>query len=483
MTKYYVTTPIYYINDKPHIGHAYATILADVVARYHRQRGNEVAFSTGTDENSQKTIQAAEASGLELGAYTDAMAAQWEEVWKALNISYTRFVRTTESDHKKAVHEFIKRVEKSGDIYKGTYEGLYCTGCEEFKRESDLVDGKCPLHNRVPDKIKEDNYFFKLSKYQQLLLDFYKNNPDAIVPASRRNEVLSFIERGLEDFSISRPKKVWGIPWPDDKDQVVYVWFDALINYLTVAGFPGDISETWPADLHIVGKDITKFHSIYWPAMLMSANIEPAKQVLGTGFFTVEGQKISKSLGNAIDPLELIEIYGVDALRYYLLREIPLGSDGEFTRARFDALYNADLANELGNLVQRVAVMSNRYLEGKIGEIPPHSHDVSNFEIAMGELRFEKALEEIWALVKGLNQYLEEEKPWTVAKTDMDATSDILHHAISDILQIATLLLPFMPSTAQKIATTFANGAINLDAGVLFPKADTIEKTEIQIKG
>jgi methionyl-tRNA synthetase len=232
-----------------------------------------------------------------------------------------------------------------------------------------------------------------------------------------------------------------------------------------------------------VGKDITKFHSIYWPAMLMSANIEPAKQVLGTGFFTVEGQKISKSLGNAIDPLELIEIYGVDALRYYLLREIPLGSDGEFTRARFDALYNADLANELGNLVQRVAVMSNRYLEGKIGEIPPHSHDVSNFEIAMGELRFEKALEEIWALVKGLNQYLEEEKPWTVAKTDMDATSDILHHAISDILQIATLLLPFMPSTAQKIATTFANGAINLDAGVLFPKADTIEKTEIQIKG
>ena len=483
MSKFYVTTPIYYINDKPHIGHAYATILADVISRYHRQLGNEAVFSAGLDENSQKTVQAAEKAGLKLDEYTDKMAAEWQEVWKALNISHTNFIRTTDPDHKKAVHAFIKLVEKNGDIYKGTYEGLYCVGCEEFKREADLVEGKCPLHNTIPEHIKEDNYFFKLSKFQQPLLDYYKNNPEAIVPVGRRNEVLSFIERGLEDFSISRPKKVWGIAWPDDKDQVVYVWFDALINYLTVAGFPGDISEVWPADLHVVGKDITKFHSIYWPAMLMSAGIELPKQVLATGFFTVEGQKISKSLGNAIDPLELIEIYGVDALRYYLIREIPLGSDGEFTRARFEALYNSDLANELGNLVQRVAVMSKRYLDGKIGIIPPHSHDVSNFEQAMTELRFDKALEEIWVLVKGLNQYLEEEKPWIVAKSDMDQVSEILHHAISDVLQIATLILPFMPATAQKIASIFANGEINLDAGVLFPKADSIEKSEPDIKG
>ena len=483
MPKFYVTTPIYYINDKPHIGHAYATILADVLARYHRQRGFEVAFSTGTDENSQKTVQAAELVGLKLDDYTESMANIWEGIWKSLNISYTRFIRTTDEDHKKAVYEFIKRVEKSGDIYKGTYEGLYCVGCEEFKREKDLVDGKCPNHNTVPESIKEDNYFFKLSKYQQPLLDFYKNNPDAIVPVGRRNEVLSFIERGLEDFSISRPKKVWGIPWPGDADQVVYVWFDALINYLTVTGFPDDVSGLWPVDLHVVGKDITKFHCIYWPAMLMSANLGLPKQVLGHGFFTVEGKKISKSLGNAIDPLSLIEEKGVDALRYYLLREIPLGSDGEFTAARFETLYNTDLANELGNLVQRIAVMSNRYLNGKIGEIPAHSHDVSSFEKAMSDLRFDKALEEVWLLVKGLNQFLEEEKPWVVAKTDMDATSDMLHHAIADLLQVATLLLPFMPNTAQKIAATFADGKIDLSIGVLFPKADMITKTDIEIKG
>lgn len=483
MSKFYVTTPIYYINDKPHIGHAYATILADVVARYHRQRGIEVAFSTGTDENSQKTIQAAEAAGSTVAVYTDTMAQTWENTWKALNISYTSFIRTTDADHKKAVHEFIKRVDKSGDIYKGSYEGLYCTGCEEFKREADLTDGKCPLHNKVPEQIKEDNYFFNLKKYQQALLDHYKANPDAIVPVGRRNEIISFIERGLEDFSISRPKKVWGIPWPGDDEQVVYVWFDALINYLTVAGFPKDESPWWPADLHVVGKDITKFHCIYWPAMLLSAGLLLPRQVLGHGFFTIEGQKISKSLGNAINPIELADEYNVDAVRYYLLREIPLGSDGEFTRARFETLYNTDLANELGNLVQRVAVMTERYLGGEIGEYPPHSHDATAFEQAMTELRFDRALEEIWQFIKGLNQYLEQEKPWAVAKTDMDATADILRHAIADLQQVATLLLPFLPVTAQKIAATFADGKVDLSVGLLFPKADAIQKTDIEIKG
>ncbi len=483
MAKFFVTTPIYYINDKPHIGHAYSTFAADVVARYHRQKGEEVLFSAGVDENSQKTVQAAEAAGKSLADYTKDMSDIWESTWRRAGVSNDAFIRTTTPEHKAAVYELIKRVRAKDDIYKGTYEGYYCVGCEEFKKEDELLEGKlCPIHKKPVDLIKEDNYFFKLSKYQQPLLDYIKEHPEFIQPESRRNEVVAFIERGLHDFSVSRSTQKWGIPWPDDKDQVVYVWFDALVNYLTAAGFPkASFAEKWPADLHIVGKDIIKFHCIYWPAMLMSAGLPLPRQVFAHGFFTIDGQKISKSLGNAIDPVELAGNFGIDALRYYLLSEFAFGADGEFSRTRFETIYNSDLANDLGNLVQRVAVMITRYLDGTIGELPPHSHDITPYEEAMAELRFDRALGEVWLLIRGLNQYLEEEKPWQLAKNDTTQLAEVLHHAVSDLVQIATLLMPFVPGTAKKIADTFAAGRVHAEVGLLFPKPETIEKTEFTI--
>jgi len=484
MAKFYVTTPIYYINDKPHIGHAYSTFAADVLARYHRQKGETVLFSAGVDENSQKTVQAAAAAGKDIADYTKDMSAIWEQTWHRAEVSNDVFVRTTSPEHKRAVMEFIKRVEAQDDIYKGTYEGYYCVGCEEFKKEDELLEGKlCPIHKKPADLIKEDNYFFKLSKYQQPLLDYIEQHPEFIQPQSRRNEVVAFIKRGLHDFSISRSTQKWGLPWPGNKEQVVYVWFDALINYLTAAGFPDDTyTDQWPADVQIVGKDITKFHAIYWPAMLMSAGIALPKTVFGHGFFTIEGEKISKSLGNGIDPVELAGSYGIDALRYYLLSEIPFGADGEFSHTRFETVYNTELANDLGNLVQRVAVMITKYLEGNIGELPPHSHDIAPYETAMAEIKLDKALGEIWLLIRGLNQYLEEEKPWKLAKTDMVQLGEVLHHAVADLVQIATLLMPFMPATAQKIAATFAGGTVHPEVGLLFPKSDTIEKTEFEVR-
>ncbi|HET7713064.1 MAG TPA: methionine--tRNA ligase, partial [Patescibacteria group bacterium] len=403
MSKYFITTTIYYINDQPHIGHAYDVIAADVLARYHRQHGDEVLFSAGLDENAQKTVNAAAAKGIaDIAEYADQMAAVWQKTWRQLGLSYDTFVRTTSPEHKTAVHAFLKPVIEKGDVYPGTYEGLYCDGCEAFIKEDDLVDGKCPDHQKPPRQLKEKNYFFKLSRYQQPLLDHIKAHPHFIQPVSRRNEVVAFIERGLEDFSVSRSTQKWGIPWPGDKDQVVYVWFDALINYLTAAGYPQNHQKWWPAELHMIGKDIVKFHSIYWPAMLMSAGLTLPKSVFGHGFFTIDGTKISKSLGNAIDPVDLADRYGADALRYFLLREIPFGADGDFSHARFETVYNSDLANELGNLVQRVAVMIIKYFDGDIGPVPKHSHDEKAFHQALAELHLDRALTELWQEVKGL---------------------------------------------------------------------------------
>lgn len=481
MSKFYITTPIFYINDRPHIGHAYSTIVADVLARFHRQHGDKVLFSTGTDENSQKTVIAAEKAGQSIPDYTEGMAEVWLSNWKMLDISFDRFVRTTEPDHKTAVYDFIKKVQAKDDIYKGVYEGLYCVGCEEFKREADLVDGKCPIHNKAPEVVKEENYFFKLSKYQQQLLDHIKANPGFIVPETRRNEVVSFIEQGLDDFSISRSNKVWGLAWPDDPEQVIYVWFDALINYLTAAGYPKKgYEELWPADVHVVGKDIIKFHCIYWPAMLMSAGLKLPEKVVAHGFFTIDGVKISKSLGNAIDPIELVQTYGNDTLRYYLLREIPFGSDGDFSRERFELLYTKDLANELGNLVQRTASMIHQYLGGVMGKVEPHSHDVSAIYDAIGKFKLERALDEIWRMIRELNVYIEEEKPWKLAKEDPDHLQEVLIHLVADLLQIADLLLPFLPETSAKISQIFADGKVNMEVGQLFPKLEQISVTKVE---
>ncbi len=471
MSKFFLTTPIYYINDKPHIGHAYPTIAADVLARWHRQNGDDVLFTTGTDENSQKTVESAEKAGKDPAAYTGEMAETWRKTWNMTGVSFDRFIRTTEPDHKAAVYELIKRAEKSGDISAGEYQGLYCIGCEEFKRESELADGKCPLHNRAPEKRNEKNYFFKLSKYQDQLLAHIEQHPDFIRPASRRNEILAFIKGGLEDISVSRQHGKWGIDWPGDKEQKVYVWFDALANYLTVAGFPKPgFEKWWPADVHIVGKDITKFHCVYWPAMLMSAGLPLPASVYGHGFFTIDGQKISKSLGNAIDPIELAGNYGIDALRYYLLREIPFGGDGEFSRERFKSVYEADLANELGNAVQRVASMVNKYLSGTFGDLPPGAHDTGAVREAMDNLRPDLALAEIWEHVKGVNQYIEYEKPWALAKTDPGHLLQVLQQAVGDLIHVAKLIMPFMPATAERILQTFADGQVNTGVGILFPK-------------
>ncbi len=478
MSKFYVTTPIYYINDKPHIGHAYSTIAADVLARWHRQHGDEVLFSTGVDENSQKTVQAAgKDTSAEIQKYADGMSKVWTQTFSELGISLDKFIRTSDPDHHKAVAAFFKAVKKE-DIYKGTYEGWYCPACEEFKREEDLKDGHCLMHpNQKVEKLKEENYFFKLSNYQKPILEHIKQYKEFVQPKSRYNEVLAFVERGLEDISISRPAKGWGIPYPGDKEQVVYVWFDALINYLTVAGYPDKkFDQWWPANVHIVGKDIIKFHCIIWPAMLMSAGMKLPEHVFAHGFFTIDGTKISKSLGNVVDPLDLAGTYGNDALRYYLLRDIPFGQDGDFSHERFHSVYDSDLANELGNLVQRTAAMIAKYMNGEFGEVEPHEHDVVDFETAMGQLRFDKALEEIWENVKGLNQYIEEEKPWQLSKAENEGDQahleEVLRHLVSDILQVAELLVPFLPDTAEKIQQTFADGKVNSKIGILFPKIE-----------
>lgn len=476
MPKFYVTTPIYYINDLPHVGHAYSTIAADVLARYARAQGVEVFFSVGTDENGQKTIEAAEAAGKPVHEYADWMADAWKQTWGQLGISYDRFIRTTEATHVKAAQEFIKKVEAAGDIYKGQYEGLYCVGHEAFITEAELVNGKCAEHNRAPEKRKEENYFFKLSKYQDKLLKHIEANPGFVQPESRRNEVVAFIKRGLEDISVSRAGAQWGIDWPGDKSQKVYVWFDALVNYLTAVGYPGPVEKWWPADLHLVGKDIIRFHCIIWPAMLMSAGIELPKTVFAHGFFTIDGKKISKSLGNAINPVELAGQYGVDALRFYLLREIPFGSDGEFSHERFKNAYETELANELGNAVQRVASMIIRYQGGEIGEVPEASHDTGRIRQAMEELRLDKALDEIWNYVRGVNQLIESEKPWELAKSDKDHLSEVLSRAVSEIIHVAHLLLPFIPATAERILKTFEGGKVDPAVGILFPKFEDDKK-------
>lgn len=474
MEKFFLTTPIYYINDVPHVGHTYTTIAADTIARYHRLQGHKTMLSTGVDANSQKTVEAAAKLGeKDVSAYAEKMAKTWQQTWYQLEVQYDDFISTTEPRHLKAVKAFFDLVKKE-DIYKGTYEGLYCVGHEAFIKEDELVDGKCAEHNRVPDKVKEENYFFKLSNYQKPLLEYIKQNPNFVMPESRRNEIVAFIERGLEDFSISRQKKGWGIPYPGDESQVLYVWFDALVNYLTVTGFPDKkYGDFWPADLHLIGKDIIRFHCVYWPAMLMSAGLPLPKTVFANGYFTIDGQKISKSLGNAISPIELAKQYGIDALRYYLLREIPFGADGDFNHARLEAIYNSELANDLGNAVQRSAKMVEQYFGGEVGNIGPSVHDSVNYHTAMSEFKLDKALNEVRELVRGLNQYIDEMQPWKLAKTDEAQLKEVLGHAMSDIIQISTLIEPFMPQTALKIKHIFRGPKVDLSVGVLFPKKDS----------
>lgn len=482
MAKFYVTTSIAYTNGPPHIGYAMELIQADVLARYHRQQGDDVWFATGTDEHGQKVAQAAADEKLEPQQYVDKVSKAFQDLAPLLDVSNDDFVRTTQPAHIKAAQAFWKLCE--ADIYKKEYEGWYCVRDEIFYTPTEASDKKCPVHHDALEQVKEENYFFKLSKYTKQVKEAVASDKLRIVPATRKNEIMALLESGLEDISISRDHKrlSWGIPVPGDKTQVMYVWFDALTNYLTTIGYPNkDYQNWWPAQVQLIGKDILRFHAAIWPGMLLSAGLPLPEVLYVHGFIEADGQKMSKSVGNVIDPVELVQHYGADAVRYYLLREIPSDGDGNFTAERMEQTYNTDLANDLGNLVQRVAVMIIKYFDGQIGEVPAHSHDEQSYLKALEALRFDRALAEVWELVRGLNQYIEGEQPWKLGD-DTEQLHVVLGHAVADLQLIAKLLLPFLPATAEKILATFADGTVHSDVGVLFPKnlavdtSDTIEE-------
>jgi len=458
--KYYVTTAIDYANDVVHIGHSYQKILADVLARYYRLQNFETYFLTGTDEHGQKVENKAKEKGVEPKKFVDETAKQDEAEWKALNISFDRFIRTTDDDHIKFAQEFYLKSKANGDIYLDKYEGLYCEGCEAYLNESDLIDGKCPFHpNREPIKISESNYFFRLSKYQEFLENLIENNPEFVQPESKRKEVLSFVKAGLKDFSVSRQNVTWGIPVPDDTKHTIYVWFDALINYLTY----GVEKNCWPADVHILGKDNQRFHAIYWPAMLKSAGYPLPKTILVHDFMTLNGQKISKSLENVIRPTELIRKLGVDGVRYYFLRYGPLVNDVDISLEKIKDSYNSDLANGLGNLVARVARLC------ETNNVKPSKTTINNFDKLVSEAveryRVDWALEEIWKKINSLDILINQHELWKDTKKKILILADITE----SIRQIAYDLKPFLPETAEKIEKQFAGPKIKSE-DALFPR-------------
>lgn len=453
MAKFYITTPIYYINAVPHIGHAYTTVVADVLARWHRLRGDDVFFLTGLDENSVKTVEAAKEQGFkDIQSYADSMAEMWTGAWKILNISYDDFIRTTQERHKQNVEEFFKRIQESGDIYKGEYQGLYCEGCEAYITEDDLVDGKCPLHQRKPKLLKEENYFFRLSKYQDQILNHIEANPSFIQPEARRNEVMSFLKQGLKDVSVSRPWLKWGIKVPSDPAQTIWVWFDALINYM----LPRD---RWPADAHLIAKDILRFHCMVWPGMLLSAGYELPKQIFAHGFLTVEGRKISKSLGNIIDPAYLVKKYSADAIRYFLIREVSFGQDGNFSEESLRTRLNDELADVFGNFVHRVLTFTRDRFGGKVpdGKVDKKleaelRERVKKMEKLLEELKVTQALEEIMAIAGRGNEYFQSCRPWEAIKNDPKKAADCLLNCVNLVKVLCIALQPFMPSVCDELA-------------------------------
>lgn len=475
MSKYYVTTSIPYVNADPHIGFAMELLYADVLARYAREQGSEVIFSTGTDEHGGKIAEKAAEKGLTPKEFADQVSQRFLELGELLNISNNRFIRTTDSGHEQRAQVIWKALKK--DIYKDSYVGWYCTGDEAFFTETEVKanNGVCPNHNRPYERLKEENYFFKLSGYSQTIAESIKKEEFKIVPESRRNEILSVLKSGLQDISISRPKdKIeWGVPVPGDDSQVMYVWFEALMNYITVLGYPEhkDFKQFWPAQNQVIGKDILRFHAGMWPAMLMSLGVDLPKQLYVHGFITVEGQKMSKTLGNVIHPADIVEKYGVDAFRYYFLKHIPAYEDGNFSWERFEQAYNSELADELGNALQRTIAMVLRYQNGEVGKLPTAHHDIALYHSALEDCRFDRALDEVWKQVRGLNQYIDEAKPWEVAKAgEPEHLREILAYQVASLLNIADLLKPFLPDAAAKIKAAFADGKAQKTEGTLFPK-------------
>lgn len=467
--KFYITTPIYYPSDKLHIGHSYCTVATDTMARYKRLRGYDVKFLTGTDEHGQKIERIAEKQGVTPKQYVDKIVAGVKELWKELDISYDQFIRTTDDYHVAAVQKIFKQLYDQGDIYKSEYEGWYCTPCESFYTDVQLVDGKCPDCGREVERLKEESYFFKLSKYQDRLIKHIEEHPEFIQPQTRQNEMINnFLKPGLEDLCVSRTTFNWGIPVTFDDKHIVYVWVDALSNYITALGYGSDddseFKKYWPADIHVVGKEIVRFHTIIWPAMLMALNLPLPKQVFGHGWLIIDGGKMSKSKGNVVDPKVLVDRYGVDSIRYFLLREIAFGQDGNFTNEALIQRINSDLANDLGNLVSRTVGMIDKYFGGKL----PADREATEFDASLMEtakavalkteelldkMLFSDALAEIWTLIRRANKYVDETQPWILAKDEEQKTklANSLYNLAEAIRIVSVLIQPFMPNTPKLI--------------------------------
>ena len=465
---FYITPPIYYPNDVPHIGHAYDAVATDVVARFHRLRGEAVFHLTGTDEHGLKLQRAAEEAGHDPQTWVDRMEPKWKEVWARLDIAYDDYIRTTEARHEAAVVKLLDAVRNNGrdDIYLGHYEGLYCVSCEAYYTDDELVDGNCPIHGRPVELMREENYFFRLSAYQDRLLEHYERNPEAVEPDTRRNEVLSLIKGGLQDFSISRTSFRWGVPIPWDTEHVAYVWFDALTNYLTAAGYASDdqrLARVWPADIHMIGKDILRFHAIYWPAMLMAGGVELPRQVWAHGFLTVGGQKMSKTNATGIHPFQLLDHFGVDSYRYFFMREIQFGQDGNFSWEAMVERHNADLANGLGNLASRVLAMIASNFEGVVpepavegaeGDLPAVADGVlRRYDEHLSHVELTQGVVAVWDLIGRANRYLVEKEPWKAVRDPArrDEVGSVLYAAAETLRIVAILISPVMPGAAARL--------------------------------
>jgi len=504
---FYVTTPIYYVNSVPHLGTAYTTVAADAIARYRRMTGRDVFFLTGLDEHGQKVAQAAEEAGMTPQAWCDSIAPKFLDTWRLLDISNDDFIRTTETRHKRGVQAFWTKLHDEGHLYKGSYEGWYCVPCETYYVEDQLVEGKCPTCGREVEFLHEENWFFKLSEFQGPLLEYYEQNPGFVQPETRRNEVVSFVEGGLKDLSISRTTFTWGVPLPFDQGHVTYVWIDALLNYITAVGYGSEdpglaarFERYWPAQIHFVGKDIIRFHCVIWPAMLMAAGVPLPEQVFAHGFLLTKGEKMSKSKGNVLAPADLVERFGVDAYRYYFLRDVQFGTDGSVSMESMVQRYNGDLANDWGNLCSRLFNMTEKYLDGAVPAPPGNAHTDADetlkalagflpekYEDAMSRLDYAGALEATWDLIKDANRYIEQEAPWNLAKSEetRPRLEAVLYNALEAVRIAALFCAPVMPETSAEVWRRLGLGDIEEVADIevqarwgLLPQGSRVTKGE-----